>query len=89
MHRLNKLSCRSLRGSRAITRSLGSVIRPGTFDQQSERCRPLGLPVALVRLTDLWFQGVHGDVAALGRDVGSRASPADLLSQFRFGGRTN
>jgi hypothetical protein len=33
----------------------------------------------------LWLPGVHGDVGALGRDVGFRASVGDLLSHFRFG----
>jgi hypothetical protein len=33
----------------------------------------------------LWLPGIHGDVGALGRDVGFKASPADLLSHFRFG----
>jgi hypothetical protein len=33
----------------------------------------------------LWFPGVHGTVGAFGRDVGFKASPTDLLSNFRFG----
>ncbi len=33
----------------------------------------------------LWLAGVHGSVGALGRDVSVHASPADLLSNFRFG----
>jgi hypothetical protein len=33
----------------------------------------------------LWFPGVHGSVGTLGRDVSVHASPADLLSNFRFG----
>jgi hypothetical protein len=33
----------------------------------------------------LWLPGVHGDVGALGRNVGFKASPADLLSHFRLG----
>lgn len=33
----------------------------------------------------LWLAGVHGSVGALGRDVAVHASPADLLSNFRFG----
>ena len=33
----------------------------------------------------LWLPGVHGTVGALGRDVSIHASPAELLSHFRFG----
>jgi len=33
----------------------------------------------------LWFPGVHGTIGALGHDLGYSASPADLLSNFRFG----
>ena len=33
----------------------------------------------------LWFPGAHGDLGALGRNVGFKASPTDLLSHFRFG----
>jgi len=33
----------------------------------------------------LWFPGWYGTVGTLGRDVGVHASPADLLSHFRFG----
>ena len=33
----------------------------------------------------LWFAGTHGTVGALGRDVGFKASAADMLSHFRFG----
>lgn len=33
----------------------------------------------------LFFPGVHGTVGAFGRDVGFKASAADLLSHFRFG----
>jgi hypothetical protein len=33
----------------------------------------------------LYFPGIHGTVGALGRDVGFKASAADLLSHFRFG----
>jgi hypothetical protein len=33
----------------------------------------------------LWFPGVHGTIGAFDRDAGFKASPADLLSNFRFG----
>jgi hypothetical protein len=33
----------------------------------------------------LWFPGVHGTVGAFNRDASVHASPADLLSHFRFG----
>jgi hypothetical protein len=33
----------------------------------------------------LWFPGVHGTVGALGRDASFKASPTDLLSNFKFG----
>ncbi|MGB6191611.1 MAG: hypothetical protein WBF42_04020 [Terracidiphilus sp.] len=33
----------------------------------------------------LWLAGVHGSVGVLGRDAAVHASPADLLSNFRFG----
>jgi hypothetical protein len=33
----------------------------------------------------LWFPGAHGEVGALDRNIGFRASAIDLLSHFRFG----
>ena len=33
----------------------------------------------------LWFPGAHGDIGALGRNVGFHASATDILSHFRFG----
>jgi hypothetical protein len=33
----------------------------------------------------LWFAGTHGTVGAFGRDVGFKASAADMLSHFRLG----
>ena len=33
----------------------------------------------------LWFPGTHGDIGALGRNVGFHASATDILSHFRFG----
>ncbi|MBV9500571.1 MAG: hypothetical protein JO138_14460 [Acidobacteriaceae bacterium] len=33
----------------------------------------------------LWFPGVHGTIGVNGYDVGFRASPSDLLSNFKFG----
>ena len=32
-----------------------------------------------------WLQGMHGDISALGRDIGFKASPTDLASRAKLG----